>query len=881
MKHYLEFVSINLGKIEIQEPIGFDGADFNIKQDDGRKGRDVLYAAVDSQLTLNDMPEHYLEYVIETFDRFCSEGIVKYFVEIDGDEYHIGNIDFVTIETDRLTFATFSIIEPVENALFKARFDTKVNQFSDKTLDDENISPCTTQKVLVKAKNISQTSKWSNTQEIVAYVEGTNSLPGYFNVIKNQEQYDIQDSLTWLYDKASVPGEGDTYTSPPQNFKVIRAENNLVRGSAVLKLHLKSEWTNLNPPETNMRVRGRFFKGIDNESLSDFAINEQNGILFYDSGTLDPTHTSYEANTTLNIPLPDLNRGEVLYFVFKHVAGTQRALSKNTFYECELTITYQSVAYNTIVPMVRLIDAMRYTTNSISGLPVTAPRYEFGGEYYDQFICSTPMLRNLLDKPFNITMKDLVEELIQPECNGDYEMTRNNGVFFGFEEDFYRDYLIYDFTQADTPVKLQVKNFSNKINQRYACNLFELGFKNYASQKENEDKNTYDIVHGELQADTRLKLAINTKQVEIGFIRDASYIEQSRRKSFDLSDSSATQDDDKIYILDCVYDTSIKFFTETSMLQHQADGNTLILKNDSSFSWLLLGIVPGDDFRIFTGDNEGQYTVVAVTGTALTLQSQVSPVDIDEENTKYAYRVSSDVTYVARTNEGFQTIAGVADTSRYTNLRFTLKRIMRSRYNNWLGTATSYNGGKPVKITDYVNNPDGATQLTNESAPVIEGADYTPTSKILTPYLYECTIPMEMSDFFIIQEKVQTERGYVKLLNVDGLPLKGYIREMSWHPTELGVENPMGEANLTLEEKYQQFYLTIFKAQQGIFIINGDESSPLHSFDWEFDLLGKVTLFDDSGKAVTPKVPYDKVQVNNSGNATSATELMQWLTSIQ
>lgn len=879
MKHYFDFVTLGLGKREIKEPAGWDAAGFIIEQDEGRKGRDIRKAAAGSQMQLYaDMHGHYFDYVLETFRRSPVEGVINYSVEILGTEYFVGKVSMITLVTDWVNKIEFSIQEP--NSEIKTQYEVNVNLFNDKRLDGMDIAPCTKEYVYLPAKNVVQVSKWNNLGTTTMFSSGNTILPGFFNPIKNVEKYGVKSSLSWLFDGTTTNGGNapSFYTSPPQDFKLIRAADNLSRGKAVINLNMTTI-RRAGGIQSNLQVLGIFFKCVDNADWNTFKAATSTQIRFYDTGALMSEGQSYTYNGTQTIDLPDLERGEILYCVFLHAAQSDLSISENIFNACSIQVSYQSTSYNTIAPMVRLRDAIEYTTQSIAGLTIQAPNYEPGKEYYNQFICTTPLLRNLLDKPFNITFKDLVEEFIQPETNGDYELNRDGYVFIGSENDFYSDTLMLDFTTIDTPIKATLQKYSCEINDRYTANKFELKFKNYASQKEAETDNTYDIVHGELQADLRLPSTPNARQIEIGFIRDAAYIEQARRKAFDLSDTSATQDDDKIYILDCIYDSNLKQNTETSLLQHDANGTTLVLRNDSSFSWDLLGIGAGSTFTISSSGNQGSYIVTEVTPQALTLNrtSAGNATDIAEENTRYTYFIRAEVTYVARTNQGFVAVEGVADTRRYVNLNYTAKRIMVNKYGQYLSGYSKLNGNTPIKITKYINNPGAATRLVTEAQPLVEGADFiADLEPVISPLIYEMSVPMNLSDCLNLQNLIQSVRGYIVYEDPSGFKKKGYIKKLEWKANSFGEEDPEGLAEMIVEEKYEKFILTITKIG-GVILLNGNENSPLYTINYQINDIGRLSIYDDRGALLIDDVPYDKVQVNNSNNAANPAQLLQWL----
>ena len=70
-------------------------------------------------------------------------------------------------------------------------------------------------------------------------------------------------------------------------------------------------------------------------------------------------------------------------------------------------------------------------------MTLDSPRFDFGGEFYDQFAFDGKLIRQFTDKPFNVTFKDLMEGI--QEVNADYQI--NDDSVFNFKDSPCRGYL--------------------------------------------------------------------------------------------------------------------------------------------------------------------------------------------------------------------------------------------------------------------------------------------------------------------------------------------------------------------------------------------------------------------------------------------------------
>ena len=882
IKHYFEFITTQRGLIQVDEPIGFDQVGFSIKQDDGRKGRDVSSSgnseAKYKMVFYNQRYGYALNELKLEFTRFGDQANVIYHQDFGSGIVPFGNIDMQTFAeySNRVEFVVIALSSESE---YKTTFDLPTNLFSPTDLKGNPITQCQPVRVFIPVKPIYAKSVWENTSEATEmYLTGRGNVnPGFFNSIKNLTTSEIKASLSGnLYDTSIALLT--TYDNDPRNFKIISALDNLRNVKAKFQLHIKSEVGNMIPGSFN--VKGVFGLGKTTDSFQDFvnAVSPVRSTVFYDSGDLGTgLPFSNEYNGTLNIDLPDMNRGDVLYFVFFHQGQDNNNIieSKNTIYTSKLTITANQVTYNRVIEAVRYIDAIKYAVKSASGLEVSAPMYEQGGEDYNQFITNPQLMRGLNDRPVYISNKDIIDH-IRAEKNGDYEVTPTPSIFIGKYKDFYRDELMGFYN------RLVREDDNIETNTRYSFNKFQIEYKNYAAQKENENGNTLDTVHGNAVYTTPKLRVNNSREASINFIRDAILWQQYIDKSNDLKSSQATQDDEKIFIVDCIQNNGTLSFTENSFLQHAGNGNTLTLKNDSSFSFVGLGIDVSSQFTINSTQNAGTYFVLDVNPQQMTMfrNDGVTVQSYDEVNTNYTYRISEiNVPFVARTNEGF-TIFNNLDPQGAINTRFTLARIMRDSYSEELATNVLYSNGLPIRNASYLYNPDAATKYLDNEV-IVEGANYNPTGALVNGKLFDLKLVLNYAEYMELVSKIRTIRGYIKTKGFNGLPLMGFIKNIEWQPVSKGIDDIElfnGEADVTLEEKYSEFDLYIFREGQTI-LING-ETQPV-GIQYEIDEYGYVTFYDVVGMELEVKVLYDRVKVNNSQKASTPIELAGWLSLIQ
>lgn len=816
MKFYLDFVTSGHGIREIDEPVNFDGTDFTIIQDDERLGRDRLLAGgSDVNLKFYRRLNHCFDIIMHNRAFYNHEAVIRFMVDFGTGITAVGQFSMQSMVTDTFDSLTVMIVQENVQANFKRHFETNVNLFSPTDIKGNPIAPVVPQLMLLKAKPIVQKSSWNwgQPQLVRTFVQRGADF-AIIGPFPNLETFGIENSYAQFsnYYATQSPASNSELERIFDETTIIRAKNDLKN------VKIKIKGVNLSVTSTGFGVYTRFSLNYG----PTYTPGTSTSVVIFetDNNTFSISNQDFEVEIPL---IPATHSAWLIISVASQStipSPTPVGTSLIGYSADKLEIEVTSEAYNTVVPLVRYIDAIKYAVKAACGLDVVAPRWEDGGEFYDQYITTAALMRNLYDKPFNISLKQIFEENIRPEVNGDFEIQDDNKIFIGLYPDFYRDYQIGLFKLK--PVYENSKDeYSLISNEKYLCNTVNLSFKNYASQKESEQENTYDIVHGAGQWTIPNEQAENKRDIEIGFVRDAFLIEQTRRKAYDLSDTAATQDDDKIFIIDVIKDTSIKTFEATAMLQHiyNEDDSRLRLRNANVFSWILLGITTGSIFIIANGVNAGSYTVYEVTHNEIVLYNGPGDDNIAEQSTTFTYTLSSEVQLINRTNEGFSLIQNIADGDNFANLRFTKARILHNYYGQEMASNLLYANGD-ITNAMYKNNPKAVTQYAGEPEGITEGGAFRTEGAILSPDDRRLTLFCTFQHFWETQQLLRSQRGYITALDVKGLPIRLHPKKIVWLPEEKQRSLPgglQGTIMLEAEERYQAYYYTIF----------GDGSGPI------------------------------------------------------
>lgn len=730
--------------VEIAEPVGFDAAVFSLIQDSDRLGRDVFFS--ENDFTFNNDTEingltHEFNGLITNFKDNGFESQIIFILEIDGVNFVVGELDFVTAKTDLLTYFTCKIIQETAQVQIKRREKVTVDLFSSRDLDDNIISSLVPKQMLLQATPEDQESKWA----VSAPISNTMLLTEQFvfSVTPVITKTQIENTLSPPVKVTVITDTGDI-----KNFKIITAENTLT--DVTLKMrNWDYDFTAL---------------GINSVRLS-----YQIGLEYNSSNNLFINMPLSDSDFEVDIPNLTILRDESLW-VFLNVDN--QGSSPYTITSGEYEVTSTSLSISSTASVVRFIDAFKQVVYSISGMNVVAPRFDIKGEYYDQWITTGKLLRQITDDGFDVSLKQLLGQL--PEINADYQIIDNNTIFLGIYRDFFTD---NEMASLLIPPN---STFSEGFSDLYSINKLNLKFKNY--EKENDEDKSRQSVHTEMDVLLPNKSVENTKQVNIEFARDGFLIEKIRKDAIKVTEETATRDDNDILIIESV-NKSLSF-TESMAVNQVATGiqqNFLTLMNDNSFNWELLGMTLFDVVTI-TGENAGTWVVANITPNALKLSPIGGTVGVPIVDILEVIQFSYDVTstdLTQRIGDGFLDVGDIF----LTNGAWSNKRIIRNYWAEYIRSASMFRSGEKFLVTRYIHNNTWKSAEPNQLV-ITEGDNFTQTSlsnPIVTPFEIETEVISDFSTFWQLLEDSRTVRGYISINTNEGDVIKVFPDSLSYN----------------------------------------------------------------------------------------------------
>ena len=759
VKHYLLHKGV---KTQISEPIGFDAAKFVIDQDKKRYGRDVEFSPSDLTFSADTNfrgLSHQFKELLESYKTEGFESDWQYILEIEGIEYILGQLDFATASTDKLTYFTTNIIQENTQAIIKSREDVEVNLFSDTDLDGNTITPLQTKKIYLQATPEKQESRWEMYDPYYAFRGNPGGGGDFFRdfnpfpIIKESE---IQETL-------SAPIETDLGRN---EFAIIEATNELSNVTLKIRgLNFRMEIDNF--INNFGYAYCQLFYCIGTEYLS------ANAVEIFGTGTMsqDTIHSFELTDQDYTIENLFIPRDQKLFLLFAMRVDTQ-----NNPFTAQLWVDSGSVeadavstSISSVIETFTLGDAMQQVVKSISGLETDAPRFiGESAEFYRQHITNGLLMRNITNKPFNLSLSKILDYL--PELNGDYEV--NDGkVFFGLYEDFYRDEKIASFTT------LPDDSFETSFNERYSVNKYNFKYAKY--EKSNDEAKSRESVHTQMQMLLPNKMVDNTKDVNVGFIRDSFLIESTRKEAIKVKEDVATEQDQDIFIIDILKKDTPIIENQQLTVYHKKEVDTLFLLNDDSVNWEFFGFQVGDTITL-TYKNSGLWSVNEITPDRLKLVPLFFWTEDFEgyASTGFAYSVTQTL-LTNRTNEGFSIIEGTTTPAGFSNLRFTPKRNTWYYWGRYLSACCQYrkSASDRIKVTEFIHNGDLTTKYQDDGLLTFtEDSDINTSiltlglyeKALVTPELERTTVICDFSVFWALRQKIRTIRGYIEVIDSNG-----------------------------------------------------------------------------------------------------------------
>lgn len=869
-KIYLDFKNQgSFGLVEITEPIGFDACHFVVKQDSNRYGRDVEYSNEEIDLQFQDIKTSILvnkyqlpngvildrltmglDFLLESFKIYGFESEVQLIVEKNGVRFAVCELDFQNADTDGMTYFNCVGIQITEKAKVKRRSDVVVDVLSNRDLDDNIASPIELQNVLLKAKPVNQISKWNQIEPLVDVFYSITLIGFTFPLGQSLVNFGIQDSFAPF----------DTYIVFNIDASNILADNKILRAHTNLTdVNIEIKGLNLkflgDTQFTNVKGRLRIYYGTypNYDDIQFIELIHQENVI--------------NVNQDYNINIPMLNSGSDLGIFFEtyKTEGGNYMSAINMSYE-SITISATSTHIDSVIQGARHYDFMKSICQRLGNYNLIAPRFSQNGEFWNNIVFDGYRIRQFIDKPFEHTFKDMVDQL--QELNCDYQILPNKNIFIGQYQDFYPNIEIDSFKDIPT------EEFKVSFNERYIAQTFEYGYQEYEQDKGEEG--TIDAVHTESQFMFPNQRVEGTKKVEVPYIRDSFKINSTQRENFKPSEenkNTSLQSDDSIFIVDVVPTANNQQSEIKRVLRFQVKNlpspNIKILTDDS-FSWNLVGLNVGDTLTNVTFEGETftdlQVSEIEPSVLTLTRATNFDNALLGNKELFILLRFELNNVYLQnRTNQGFDLIENISNPENFSNLNYTIARNTRY-WQPYLNTISQYHRLGTIKNTYFKTNGELITKLETESNSIKENADLKVSDlreRILTPRLIETLIIADFDRVLSIVEKMNTIEnnqigGFVRIADREKRLIKGYIKQLEYNWTS-------EELLLTLEEKYDSQINTISK-QNGFWIINEvGYDSKIIGKELNYSTNGDyLQLFDYAGIPLTNSIRYDFYSVNGT-----------------
>ncbi len=455
-KFYFVFDDEPNKRVQTQEPIGYGEVDFNFDQRENGMGRDVSLSGgkVNFKFTLYRHGKAF-DKILYYAHFYGFESDVKLIIVLEDGTEFIGELDFVMATTNDFNYFDCPVIMESETQVFRRRAETKVDLFSSVDIDGNAITPLTPVNMLLLSKPALQTSNWKQASESTIKAS---HLGEYINITQSIESSEILDTLNPF----------SSNSTDRNDFKILTAKTKLKN----VKLNIKNIDISISGGTTKV-ARIFLLRGVALPAITGSTFENAN-ILHYESSSSD---------ININTSLPEFVIGDVgqeenlwLFLLVTQVLANEIT---TVVRKVDVSITAESTAYNSIVPCIQVIDALKQIAKSTAGLEINSPRYEPGGDLYGTVITNGKLLGGNTTDPFYVSWDDIMQKSIAPEVNADSEIQIDKRVFVGIERDYYTGDECGFFNN------IQFSAMSRKPNPKYCLNSFGFKYKNYQSLKEN------------------------------------------------------------------------------------------------------------------------------------------------------------------------------------------------------------------------------------------------------------------------------------------------------------------------------------------------------------------------------------------------------------
>jgi len=864
IKHEIQILDFNDVWYQIAEPVGFDGAEFVLLQNSQRYSRDIVKFAVDklkfvdaigidTGLTQQINPfgdtsnrlDYGLGWLLPVIKEKGFEAKVYYRISVDGLVFRTFQLDFTDDPlTDGKTYVECKLIDNEKVANFKRTFDSKFNAFADKNWNEETITPIETFDYLKRASVFNEEGEMNQLSYFNKTVAQWGGDAHVFQPCLNIVKAGIENALTSFLDIEYLPDTADVTLSKQliNDRTVIKAKKRIVNLKIKISGLMGSFLT------TGFFTRNRLRIAYGNIPIDDWTTFD----LF------ESTNTSFTFNNlTYEVTVPFLEVGQRVWIFFSSTNGnpTQAStpissVSLNIADTMKIEMTANTQGFDQVIKAFRWIDLIKQASKFNQNINVNAGLLDVGGVHYNNAIFNKRMMTSRVDN-FFITPKDVFESVY--EVNNDFEVSENE-IFINHQKEFYQNIQIGSFLEVPSI------EYSEPLNKRAQVNRMNYGYKVF--EQDRTTTGTSLSVHTDMELRIRNEQVENVIDRKILFSRDA----MASQKAIELevtNPTTNTEDDNNYYIENMVALPPSSFGLITAILAMRViNGRLEILNIDSdgdftniAFTWTNRGIGVGQTVSIIVGANLGNYTVFAIEPNKITL----TPIGFTPSFSGDAFIqlrfFYSGVAFQTRTDQGFSLIENISNT--FSNLFYTIKRNIQNYFSEHLAMVLFYSK-KDIIVAKPPINADCTTQLTSESAPVIESAPILYSgllNPLITPVTYNGNLIGEYSDVVAYLNAYKVNRGFLLAITPENDVRRVYPQEFKYNISTNEIEILRGEVQFETEN------LIITGTISNLFVNDAPYNLSGVADWWRFQN-DYLQLFDEKSRPLSGKYKYNLVILN-------------------
>ena len=565
------------------------------------------------------------------------------------------------------------------------REETTVDLFSEKSLDNEAITPAELIDIVYK-----ESSRRLDNFYFMSTIANTNKFfqnTRIFPIFTRSDDYQFGDNTNensgYVYQNSGYFNKNPVKYLGPLLYTLQKLE-----GISCEISNLDIGFTYFNTTYPNMKLVCRKYVSINQAPTEEIDLLVTTENILIDG----KAYTKFKIiNQTFD--LGDLDNGESLQLFF---IKTDNELSSIKIFDEQTSITLSIEAQTPTrkTKVLRLKEALnQLVKNYTSGvLSLESNVLSSGGYYYNTAVTTGQFLRGIGNVPFfeqklKSSLKTALYDGSAPLMALGFDVLSDKVVVEDVDY-FFKNVENYNFT--DKYFIREEYNIDNDLE--LSVNTLNFGSKKY-STKNKRDLMNYNTF---LEATTPLITVKNKFDKKTDCIIDEYKIAEL------IADSSTStnDNDDDLVLIDLV---TLENYTDSGILQdceHSIiDGYLWLTCYDPAFD--LLPIEVGSTFSIIDGVNEGTYEVLAIDKSKIKLNKTIG-ITTGNYNTPISYTVLN-VTK-NRTNEGFYALSNIKDLKTCTNLRHNPKFQLARWFGFFGGGMNKKPSNAEIIVNNYKNN---------------------------------------------------------------------------------------------------------------------------------------------------------------------------------